>query len=561
MNQTMAHPSPDELDENLVYEIRPELLEETPLATSSRPSSLASTIAAVLGASIMVLTLCFGGVHPRPYYFFLCGLFSLCAVVSYVNPGFIASFCRTENRFPSLRGAFFTLTALLGYLVAQGMAQSLTSIYHPILGKVTALVNQEAYRSSLIAYVAFLAFFSLAAWTLVTSSRTPRRLVKWLMVSGLVVSIVAITHWFYDNGKLFWLFEPDTIRLSDRARWPFINPNHLGHFLIPPLFLAAGIALDRAHRMRATSRSILHRRSNAQSDLLTSTRMQGHFFWFGGAMLTLLFGTVGILGSQSRSTWIATSLGIILFLILERVVRRNPSPEDLLLVEDEPTQRRDPEPHSRRTRRNSRASSKSGATSLPSFTKAMSICYQAGRPLTLVVATLLVVMFLNRQGMELVEGRIQYALIYSLDDVRWEFYKNSLALFYSNPFFGTGLGSWSSLFPQVISPLLSKINPVYLHSDPLQFLIEAGIVGAIPILGLFFFTILGSFSAAQRKVAFGDRIKMVAATSGLFALSIASLWDFPFRIPAIAFEFALVFAAALFYIDKCRLTMPPTLDE
>ena len=157
--------------------------------------------------------------------------------------------------------------------------------------------------------------------------------------------------------------------------------------------------------------------------------------------------------------------------------------------------------------------------------------------------------FLQGKGSELVERRIEYGLLYSKDDIRWEMYNDSLGLIRRNPLFGGGLGSWSSLYPQVMNPELAGIVPVYLHSDPLQFIAEAGISGLI-IFGFPFVLLFAKAISkiANTKTSAQDRLRLGTMLSGILALFLASLFDFPFHIPAINFYLAIFLAVTVFYL-------------
>ncbi len=157
------------------------------------------------------------------------------------------------------------------------------------------------------------------------------------------------------------------------------------------------------------------------------------------------------------------------------------------------------------------------------------------------LAIIVFAVFINQGGRELIEGRLDYGLAHTKDDVRWQMYDDSLPLLRENPIWGIGSGNWARIYPTVMAPELAGINPVYLHSEPLQLWVELGSVG-IAIVASLFLTILWRVICALRAVratglfSVGLRLRGVAA--GLLAFSAATFVEFPLRVPAISVAMA-----------------------
>ena len=131
-----------------------------------------------------------------------------------------------------------------------------------------------------------------------------------------------------------------------------------------------------------------------------------------------------------------------------------------------------------------------------------------------------------------------------------------------HPLLGVGLGNWGNAYPQYMSRQLSGLNPEYAHSDPLQLLSEVGIVGVLPIVLLFVFTIGRGFRVWRKSLklegSLKERIHLFSLLIGAITVAIASFFDFPFRAESILAQTAVLLALMTFYID--RLENPTSSD-
>lgn len=335
----------------------------------------------------------------------------------------------------------------------------------PIDGIALGIPNQQRMESTIFSFsVSSVFFFTLAR---VKSLQTLRNTV---IYSGLIVSLVALTHWLGDNGKLFWFFEPNTISPSNRARWPFVNPNHLGAFLIFPFFfLVEDFFIRLTNLKNSVSRDVLKSHSSKLSVYLASPILPSLLIT---ATKTSLLG-VTILASFSRGVIVPISIlaliGVIHF-----------------------------------------------SFSTGSRFRSFSLW------ITLVFTLLTVGALLDHK--EILEARLVYGLVAAVDDLRWMMLRESLPLLYQYPFFGVGLGIWEEYFFSVASSTFVGLRPEYLHSDTAQLLIETGLVGAL-ITFFFLFKAIKSSSLFLGKSIFPEL--------AILSFLISSTFDFPLRIPSV----------------------------
>lgn len=167
---------------------------------------------------------------------------------------------------------------------------------------------------------------------------------------------------------------------------------------------------------------------------------------------------------------------------------------------------------------------------------------RATRSMMVLIATLVVVdIFIVGAyfGVERVVERIQRT---EIETERPEAVR-ALEVWKDFPVFGSGLGSFSVVFPRYSGPGLVE-HYTHAHNDYVQFACETGIVG-VGLLGLL---VMMSFAAAlraqyvrqdplMRGVSFG-------AMMAIIALGIHSAVDFNLQIPANALTFMLVLAFA-----------------
>jgi hypothetical protein len=515
------------------------------------PPLLRSSVSALIFLLIVASPLWFGSVH-QPVY-----LLERVCVFGALIAFFIFGRKRLEYCFrkDSTSLAIVALcTGVLGWTAIQLLVGTLYPFQHTVLGKVALPQSSAAFLSFFWNVVTFVATFALCRAWVGSREAKAEKLIMFLVLSGTLVSITALSHWFYDTGKLFWLFEPDHVFTSVRARWPFVNSNHLAHFLLPVFFLIAGALSVTLIELRDLALTTQRANKRSWALLVASTRVQHRLIRVGLLLGLAVASTLCIAASLSRGSWLAMGVALAVFLLRDFIFGKDPLPKaswaDDVARLSEPNESPDIETsalHSRKSRKKGR--SKATHITREQIARTFSLVSLYGRPALGIAAAVLVYFFLYGRGSELFADRLEYGLMHSQDDMRWQLYQDTLPLIRDHIFLGVGAGAWAKVHPQYMATALSGINPVYLHSDPLQFLAEMGIIPTSMVLaGL----ILLVFRCA--KVAKGSQGRPRAALSALvcggLALLIASFFDFPFRIPAITTLAAALLALTAFYADS-----------
>lgn len=447
---------------------------------------------------LLILPLCFGGVHPRVYLFGDSLVFLSALLLAFGLPRVWAATLRMPLTGPML----LTVSLTLGFAAVRYIFPIPATGTHPVLGTAIGALDRDAFQEGILAFGFFTLSTILFSGLLIGEDSSVRRSLTILTLLGFVVSCIGLSHWLYDDGRLFWTFAPDNVFRSDRARWPFVNSNHLAHFLLPLFFLAL---VDFHNKSTSPKKP-------GKNDILS---------WLGSDQITRLMWRVilvativlTIIATLSRGSW--SSLTIALACLLYMIPGSEQAPV------------RTASGRRRRKSTNSRMQierlQQVGATF---------VYYR--RPILLIGALFLLLTMLGEQASDLVAGRIEYGLLYSQSDMRWQILQDTIPMFLAHPLFGVGLGSWALLYPQFMSPMLTGMNPVYLHSDPAQLLVELGIFGSLPIV-LFALWVGTSLVRASCDTNLSPRWQSLARGlfCGLLGLVLASLVDFPFRIPAI----------------------------
>jgi hypothetical protein len=433
----------------------------------------------------------------------------------------------------------FVIVSLLlfgAYLVLQSIFLSLATDSHPVLGTSGRILRSSEFWSGITLFAYFVCVYVLARTYLALYPRFSHYLINAILASGVLVSLIALSHWFYDTGKLFWVFEPEHIFVSERARWPFVNSNHLGHFLLPIFFLMCAKLGNLV--------TLLAQRHNDQSKTLStlalSGRVQSRIMKIAFAFSFLVAILLSIVGTLSRGTWLGLAVGTLSYFLLSRSAL---SP----LHDGDSSGLTERKHRSGRTRRKS----SSAKTKNWSFESILKISRRCARPTFLIVGGIMLFFFLSERGQDLVANRLDYGLMASKDDMRWQLYQDTLSMIADHPIIGVGLGGWAAEYSRYMAPELSGVNPVYLHSEPLQLLAECGILGAALIAllwaGASTLGVRSCFSLGRRKMS--EARYQIALLSGLFGLTIASFFDFPLRMPAIASLLAIYLCLTAFYSD------------
>lgn len=118
-------------------------------------------------------------------------------------------------------------------------------------------------------------------------------------------------------------------------------------------------------------------------------------------------------------------------------------------------------------------------------------------------------------------------------------WRDSLGIVRDYPVTGTGLGTFSHVYPTYRSPEIRKFFD-HLHNDLLQWIVETGFLGLILFLPLGFRTGRRAVAAVAGRYGTGA----IGFGVGLVVILMYSMFDFPFHLPAIA-ALAAILAGAL----------------
>lgn len=498
-----------------------------------------------LSALTLLIAIPFGAVHGAVYL----PIYTLTALLA-------AGYCifgtraldeafrpKSVGRFILLALSLFTL-----YVAAQGAYASIATLDHPVLGRTSSLLDQSTYYSSLFTIVFFLASFILVRTVLTTEPDADVRFRTLAIVGGVLVALIGLAHWFYDNGKLFWVFEPNNVFYSPRARWPFVNANHLGHFLLPVFFLCLSALAVRFRQFSAPRRDPDLTIQKMISRFAESSRQQWMVVLSAFTLFSVFGVLVAILASLSRSTWIGLCVGALCYFLLSRVVTKAPKERPVPLKDDSAER-----PSSRHRRRRRSTSNGRRETSI-SLDTVLAPLRKIGRPAILILALVVFLLFLSERGSDLIASRIDYGLAASKDDIRWTMYEETLSIVRENPLFGVGMGGWEQAYSRFRTPLLAGLRPVYAHSEPVQLLAETGVIGFSLIAALvicllrYGWRTVSRLGASPETAVYASHTKGIIA--GLLALVVGTFFDFTFRMPAITFMVAVYVALLSYYIDQ-----------
>ncbi len=514
------------------WRIKNARLPEKPLL----PNWLSRLIQSCGVLTLLSMPILFGAVHQRVYLTAQILTFSLILMLFiFAAPALGNIF---DNKAKLLAGVKSCALLFLGYLILQIIVFSLISSAHPILGSHTKIINFDTLLPALRSLLMFFAVFALTRVYCASLRNNSISLISLTIFITSLICFVALSHWFYDNGKLFWMFEPDSVFISERARWPFVNPNHLGYFLVPALFLTLGRFLASTDGLKRTSLDIGNkRRRRAWTTIISNVTLHLSLIRAGIFAVVALLILLTIAATLSRGTWLATSIGMLTFVFLSYLSKpktTQASSELDLNINAVPRSRK----HSRNRERNRTFNIERFFTLAARFI----------RPLAFLFALFIFYLFLNQKGAELVGARIEYGLLYTTDDIRAVLYADTFKMIAAHPLFGVGIGGWAAAFPSYMSTEISGINPVYLHSDPLQIIAEVGLVGVLPLLALVFLFFRYSLRAIK-VIPAPRKYILIGLLSGITGFLFGSFFDFPFQIPAIATFIAVYLGIASYYTD------------
>lgn len=444
-------------------------------------------------ALLLVITLAMGSAAPIPADI-ACLASALIALLSL----FLAETEQVKGELPGSLNYLISLFALLGLCTLIAF-----SVYLPAKPAVDFSAATSYLRSSLF----FLIMFWLAQRSLRASGlHSFVSSLRWL---GFLIAIIALAHWLQDNGKYFGYFSSISQAQSLRARWPFVNANHLAHFLLIPLFASLALFLQSLEELASHLLQSADQSLQQIARKLSGKIVQRKILRLSIDFLILLFISLALIASQSRSAWLATFFGALLFFLFQTISARSTRLNDQSL----------------------------------SITEKKYRTLFASCILSIVAIFCLTLLFSGR-GSELVGERLEFGINSSLDDLRWTMYVDSLPLLKESGLRGIGAGAWRWKYSLLKSEELTNFTPHFLHSDPYQFLIELGLIACIPLLILV--SIVGkNFLRVWRQADRAGQLLMNALICAALAFALACAFDFPFRLPALQAMIAALLAGLL----------------
>lgn len=458
-----------------------------------------------------VLALSFGGVVPVVSTSVNVILFLLCAILCFARWSTVVS---VFEKSPLLLRFFAWLAAFLGIASVNIFWLSAIQSPHPVLGIVSKIGNMRGAIQNLEAFAIFGVITLLSA---ISYSVRPRMFLLLLEGLFIFVALVGLTHWLNDTGKLFWTFQAESTYGSERLRWPFVNPNHMGCFLLGGFWLTTGLLLNSIRKAKVSQASRRGSATLMQRIANGRLRKEELLVFARGIGLSLI--TLAMLGTLSRGAWLAGVVSAVLLFIAFKL-----GFIDLKVISED-------EKFSKHFNK-----FKSKNPFVVVFRRFLPIL-MVGAPLIIVI-----LMVLSQKGGDLLQDRVSYAVSGSGEDLRWRLYSDSLPLLLAHPLLGVGLGQWETSFQAFMSSTVANSGrPYYLHSDVFQLLIEAGLIGLLPLL-LFVVTLI---KPLYLRVTTSKSALTLALCLSAISISMAASFDFPSRIPVIPFTWACLLGILL----------------
>jgi len=158
-------------------------------------------------------------------------------------------------------------------------------------------------------------------------------------------------------------------------------------------------------------------------------------------------------------------------------------------------------------------------------------------------------------GMEKVVNRIENTTLNTIRRDEVNIY--AFELLKDNLWTGTGAGSFYGVFPEYREEDVGNIYFNHAHNDYMQFAIELGLIGFIPLLTVAALSFVVALKAMRKRRDSLMRGLSFSSMMAIMAFGIHSTVDFNLQIPANAATFMVVLALAwlsLYFNDKKRLS-------
>ena len=352
----------------------------------------------------------------------------------------------------------------------------------------TLSVYPHATRTELLKILSYVGIFLLII-NYVDSKRKLMRISTVIVFSGIIVALLGIVQKVGEAPKIYWFWEP-LFKKDASFFGPFVNPNHFAGYIEMIVPLSMGLFLVKWKRMgKDQLRGI-------REFLITIGNEKGCKLILFSFFIIL---TVGALFLSSSRGGVISFLGSMIFFLLI-IIKREKGRRNVFLV----------------------------VGLLISFFSFL--IWMGIRPLVEEFSS---IQDLSR------DYDIQY---------RFTNWKDVGGLVKDFPLFGTGLDTFSAIFPKYKTIKL-QYNYLYLENDYLQLLCALGILG----FGIFLWFVLSFF----RKIGSGyskyevegissiHYVSLYGCLTSVVAIMIHSFWDFNMHIPSNALLLSMLMGLAI----------------
>jgi O-antigen ligase len=128
------------------------------------------------------------------------------------------------------------------------------------------------------------------------------------------------------------------------------------------------------------------------------------------------------------------------------------------------------------------------------------------------------------------------------ETTRLDIWRDSLAMIKDHPL-GIGLAAFKQVFPVYNVSNFTDVRYIYLHSDYLQLLVEAGWIGFTALVGGFYTFLVKSVFKIRHMRLQSDPLRFflsIGALSGLVSIAFHSFFDFNLHMPANCVYFVML---------------------
>jgi O-antigen ligase len=138
----------------------------------------------------------------------------------------------------------------------------------------------------------------------------------------------------------------------------------------------------------------------------------------------------------------------------------------------------------------------------------------------------------------------RFALDKLLHEQRPTFWSNTVGIISEFPLFGTGLGTFPSIYPDYEANRI-PMRLFHAHNDYLEYLLELGVVGMILILGGILFMLINSFLIWRVRRYPAVKGLALGGIVAIICILIHSITDFNLQIPANMLLFSVVLSLTI----------------